>query len=116
MTTFIDGEVGEGLCWGEAHCRSLRFGRDDKLNRRRGGGGFVLGRGALQISPLRFASVEMTNFDRRRVGGRFVLGRGALRISPLRYAPVEMTTLIDGELGGRFVLGLGALQISPLRY
>src|ERR1700761_1113508 len=144
MTTLIDGELRVGLCWVEAHCRSLRFGRDDNFDGRRAGGRFVLVRGALQISPLRYASVEMTtlmdgelgkicvgsrrtadlsaplrsgrddNFDRRRAGGRFVLVRGALQISPLRYASVEMTTLSRRGLGG-IGEGLRELQISPLR-
>jgi hypothetical protein len=54
-----------------AHCRSLRFGRDDKGGLGGSGGvwlgagapqvGFVNGWGALQIPPLRFAPVGMTN-------------------------------------------------------
>jgi hypothetical protein len=37
-----------------------------------------------QVSPLRFASVEMTGFEVRRPGQQ---------VSPLRYASVEMTDM-----------------------
>ena len=69
--------------------------------------------GKPQISPLRYAPVEMTK-------GRIViarsrgLGMSKPQISPLRYATVEMTK-------GRAVvarsrcLGMGKPQVPPLR-
>jgi hypothetical protein len=56
---------------------------------------FVFGEGALQIPPLRFASVGMTNLGQlfclrllvglRLLPWRFVFGEGALQIPPLRF-------------------------------
>ena len=65
---------------------SLRSGRDDK-----GVADVEIGLGGgaePQISPLRYASVEMTKGCGR---GDWFGGGAEPQISPLRYAPVEMT-------------------------
>jgi hypothetical protein len=70
----------------------------------------AVGRRKPQISPLRFAPVEMTKEGVvvARVGRK-------PQISPLRFAPVEMTkarAVVARDSG----CGKGKPQISPLRF
>jgi hypothetical protein len=67
-----------------------------------------------QISPLRFAPVEMTK-GRVVVARKRGLGMSKLQIFPLRFASVEMTegrVVVARKRG----LGMGKPQISPLRF
>ena len=86
---------------------SLRYGRDDNFYRRRLWRGLVTGGEKLQISPLRFAAVEMTIF----IDGDF--GEVWLQVEKncrsLRFASLIDAAKVEFGLGLRFhVLWVGA--------
>jgi hypothetical protein len=67
-----------------------------------------------QISPLRFAPVEMTILFEYSIP-RFQERSAEPQISPLRFAPVEMTILFEYSIP-RFQERSAEPQVPPLRY
>ncbi len=109
------------LAWREKEAkRIIRFGQDDTQK------SAAAGCGNTGVSPLRFASVEMTAVlcwagmavcER----GLWALAAGNTGVSPLRFASVEMTAVLCWAgmavcERGLWALAAGNTGVSPLRF